>query len=627
MREQWKAGVAAVVAVLLAAGVSSAPAENGVAVIIGNQTYRHDRVPEVVYAHRDAAAFKRYVVDVLGFDEANIIDLRDAGQAEMETAFGNERDHKGKLWSYLDQDGSDVVVYYSGHGVPGLRDRKGYLLPVDADPDTAHLNGYPIDLLYANLAKLSEASSVRVFLDACFSGESQAGMLIRSASPVFVTADLPAIAGKAISILTASSGDQVASWDEQAEHGMFTNHLLDALYGGADVDADGRVTGTEAKRYLDRHLTRAARRAYLRDQTAGISGDESMVLAFAPRGGFPKRPELAGAGPRPRPFTVVAEPATARVRILDIAERYRPGMDLPVGDYRIEVSAEGYETAVETVRHGAEGATEHRIALRRAAPRWTAGARFRDCPGCPQMVVIPAGAFRMGCVSGQGCDDVEKPVREVRIERPFALSAYEVTFAEWDACVSAGGCGHRPVDHGWGRGSRPVIEVSWDDARSYVSWLSRKTGERYRLPSEAEWEYAARAGTTTAYHFGNDESALCRYANHADSSTDYDWRNASCSDGFGETTAPVGSFAPNAFGLHDMHGNVREWVEDCWNGRYAGAPNDGSAWLAGTCGQRVMRGGSWFSDPRDLRAAYRDRFTSGYRYFINGFRVARTLAP
>ena len=668
---------------VLAAGVAAAPAADGVAVVIGNRSYENDRVPEVAYAHRDADAFRQYVVGMLGFDPDNIIDLRDATQAAMETTFGNERDHKGRLWSYLDPSGgSDVVVYYSGHGVPGLRDRKGYLLPSDANPDTAHLNGYPIDLLYENLGRMTEAASIRVFLDACFSGDSQAGMLIRSASPMFVSASLPDLSGKAMAVLTAASGDEVASWDERAEHGMFTHHLLDALYGAGDADRDGRVTVAETKRYLDRHLTRAARRAYLRDQTAGVGGDRTMVLASAPGGSFPKRPEVGRPAPPAQPFTVETDPAGARVRILNIAERYGPGMELPAGEYRVEASLEGHETIVEMVDHGSEGATEHRIALLRSAQpftvvtepagarvrflsiedryrpgmelvageyrveaslegyetimkvvrhgssgatqyrialrrQWTPGRRFRDCPDCPEMVVVPAGRFRMGCLSSDdACQDREKPVRTVRIDALFALSAHEVTFSEWDACVSAGGCGgHRPGDRGWGRGDRPVINVSWDDARSYVSWLSRRTGETYRLPSESEWEYAARAGSTSKYSWGNEVGRNRANCNGCGSRWD------------GQRTAPVGSFAPNEFGLYDMHGNVYEWVEDCWNGSYASAPSDGGARLSGDCAERVVRGGSWVYVPRLLRAANRYWLTSGLRNFNLGFRVARTLTP
>ena len=234
----------------------------------------------------------------------------------------------------------------------------------------------------------------------------------------------------------------------------------------------------------------------------------------------------------------------------------------------------------------------------------------------PEMVVIPAGSFRMGCVSGQDCGDRELPVHEVTIPEAFAVSVYEVTFAQWDACVLGGGCGgYRPDDVGWGRGTRPVINVSWEDAQAYVSWLSRQTGEVYRLLSESEWEYVARAGTSTAYSWGNAIGS----------------NRANC-DGCGSQwddsqTAPVGSFSANAYGVHDMHGNVWEWVEDCWNGSYAGAPSDGSAWRSGDCSVRVLRGGSWYVNPRNLRSANRGRNTTGNRDFSNGFRVARTLTP
>ena len=181
----------------------------------------------------------------------------------------------------------------------------------------------------------------------------------------------------------------------------------------------------------------------------------------------------------------------------------------------------------------------------------------------------------------------EKPVHGVTIPQPFAVGVYEVTFAQWDACVAGGGCGgYRPKDRGWGRGERPVINMSWKDAKSYVAWLSREAGHEYRLLSEAEWEYAARAGTTTEYH----------------------WRNSFDSSRVnnGSQTVPVGGYAANAFGLHDMRGNVEEWAEDCWHKNYAGAPSDGAAWTGGgNCGLRVLRGGSWLSNPRGLRAAYR----------------------
>ena len=235
----------------------------------------------------------------------------------------------------------------------------------------------------------------------------------------------------------------------------------------------------------------------------------------------------------------------------------------------------------------------------------------------PAMVVIPAGAFQMGCLLNDDvCDNDEQPVHEVTIGAPFALSVYEATFAEWDACVAAGGCdGYEPADRGWGRGARPVINVSWDDAQQYVAWLSLQTGAEYRLPSESEWEYAARAGTTTRYSWG-DEIGVNR-ANCDGCGSQWDDRR----------TAPVGSFRANGFGVHDLHGNVWEWVTDCRNDAYRGAPSDGSAWLSGNCEQRVLRGGSWNNDPRSLRAANRLRFTTDDRYVNLGFRVARTLTP
>ena len=289
---------------LFAAGmVSVAKAEYanpfGVAVIIGNRTYGRD-IPAVSFAHRDAEAFKRYVVDVLGFDPENVIDLRDATQAQMWSTFGSRTSpDRSDLWAYLDPDGnSDVVVYYSGHGVPGLDDKRGYLLPVDANPNTAELNGYPIDVLYDNLASLSEARSVAVYLDACFSGGSGGGgMLIESASPVYVGAALPETSEDRLAVLTAATGKQLASWDREAGHGLFTHHLLDALYGMGDADADGQVTAREAKAYLDRHMTRAARRTYKRRQNASFTGNADTVLAaLGTGGGFPERPTLGPEG-------------------------------------------------------------------------------------------------------------------------------------------------------------------------------------------------------------------------------------------------------------------------------------------------------------------------------------------
>ena len=253
-----------------------------------------------------------------------------------------------------------------------------------------------------------------------------------------------------------------------------------------------------------------------------------------------------------------------------------------------------------------------------ARPSRQPGETFRDTlrsgGNGPEMVVIPAGSFRMGCVSGVVCYDDEKPVHQVTIPQALAVGKYEVTFAEWDACVSAGGCGYRPED-AWGRGRHPVMRVFWEDAQSYVRWLSSETGAEYRLLSESEWEYAARAGSVTAYSWGSQIGSGRANCNGCGSQWDF------------EQTAPVGSFSPNAFGLHDMHGNVWEWVQDCWNDSYNGVPSNGSAWQSGECSRRVKRGGSWGDRSGNLRSANRLWYPTVNRNFDVGFRVARTLTP
>jgi formylglycine-generating enzyme required for sulfatase activity len=232
---------------------------------------------------------------------------------------------------------------------------------------------------------------------------------------------------------------------------------------------------------------------------------------------------------------------------------------------------------------------------------------FRECVrGCPIMIVIPPGKFMMG---SPWTEDWEGPHHEVTIARSFAVSKFTVTFAEWDTCVAAGAC-TRASDSGWGGNDRPVIDVSWDDAQQYVAWLSRSTGKPYRLLSEAEWEYSARAGSTTTYSWGHEIGE----------------NNANCdgckSQWDNKQTAPVGSFRPNAFGLYDMHGNVWQFTEDPWHESYKDAPVDGSVWATdGDASRRVVRGGSWGMDPQFLRSASRNGYPVGSRSSNLGFRV------
>jgi formylglycine-generating enzyme required for sulfatase activity len=245
------------------------------------------------------------------------------------------------------------------------------------------------------------------------------------------------------------------------------------------------------------------------------------------------------------------------------------------------------------------------------------GAPFKECAAdCPEMIVISAGSFMMGSPGGTGRDD-EYPQHLTTIAGPLAIAKFEVTFDEWDACVSYCACDPHINDSGFGRGQQPVINVTWSDAQRYVTWLAEMTGKPYRLLTEAEYEYAMRAGTQTAYPWGDDigkNNADCKQCGSK-------WDN--------KQPAPVGSFASNSFGLYDMAGNVWEWTGDCYHTSYDGAPTDGSAWVTPEgCNDRVVRGGSWDREAETLRSANRgSRGNTAARFNNRGFRVARTLTP
>ena len=245
------------------------------------------------------------------------------------------------------------------------------------------------------------------------------------------------------------------------------------------------------------------------------------------------------------------------------------------------------------------------------------GQAFKECASnCPEMVVIPVGSLTMGSPeteSDRSSD--EGPQRLVTFSQPFAVSKFPVTFDEWNACVAVGGC-PKVSDSGFGEATRPVINVNWEEAQIYVAWLSLMTGKRYRLPSEAEWEYAARAGGNSVYAWGDNLGI----------------GNANCigcgSQWDNQSSSPVGSFKPNLFGLYDVEGNIWQWVADCYHENYSGGPIDGSSWTNG-CQQsrRSVRGGGWDSYAKNIRVANRDRISTGNRLNDLGFRVALTLSP
>jgi formylglycine-generating enzyme required for sulfatase activity len=267
-----------------------------------------------------------------------------------------------------------------------------------------------------------------------------------------------------------------------------------------------------------------------------------------------------------------------------------------------------------------EFSTQNKVTWYGALRVWAVKAGFSSL-AAPEMIELPAGTFVMGSPENERGHQVnESPQREVNISA-FAIGKYEVTMDDWMVCALAGGC-DRISDNGWGGGRRPVINVGWDDAKAYVRWLTEVTGDTYRLPTEAEWEYAARAGTTTAFALpapkGSDDITAKGLANCRGCGSDWD----------GRSTAPVGSFPPNAFGLYDMHGNVWEFVEACQIGSHEGAPKDGRV-ASRDCGrlQPNMRGGSWYYIPEGLRSAFRGDYNISDRLddVGDGFRVAKTL--
>jgi TPR repeat protein len=292
----------------------------GVAIIIGNKDYRHRDVPPVDFAHNDADAIARWVIDVRGFDPENVKVIKDAGKADLEAVFGTANSERGLAWRLIEPDGSsDLVVYWSGHGVPGLQSGKGYLLPSDVEPQNAELSAYPLQLLYDNLGKLN-VKSVTVVLDACFSGQSDNARLVAAASPLVRQASAQAPGG--LTVLAAGTADQVASWDRQARHGLFTDRFLRGVYGAADdpeqnqgAVKDGHVTLAELRGYLNREVTRQARREFGREQTPVLRGEDALVLTRFEAGRAPSRPSAAvpvaqrPVRPAPAPAASVPQPA------------------------------------------------------------------------------------------------------------------------------------------------------------------------------------------------------------------------------------------------------------------------------------------------------------------------------
>jgi formylglycine-generating enzyme required for sulfatase activity len=637
-------------AVSLANGASAAaPSETRVALIVGNSSYKAAPLSNPANDASDLAN----ALEKKGFTVLVRENVGERGLKEAVETFS----------SYLKKGGVGLF-FFAGHGIQ-LKDQN-FLLPVDIGFDSeADISYKSISAEYV-LAKMAEAGNRVnvVILDACRNNPFQAA---RKTSPKGLGVMNVGRAEKGTFIAYATSPGSTAA-DGEGRNGLYTKYLLQSL-DALDSDVDkvfGRVRSAVVQEtggnqvpwtsssivgdfHFDLNTDLAAAKQPVSTLVAKPASElDQVVAAYDPvqeraywdRIKDSKVPadfigyldKFAG-GPRAAyarwmiPKLGGTVPAKAAVRPADDVSRNL-------------LASLGTTPAPQAAAPVAAIATSSGNALP------AAGTAIRDCPECPELVAIPPGTFTMG--SGKEIrfrEPDEEPAHPVAVSRSFAIGKYEVTKAEYAAfaketrrdavpgCHSMrGGRFHKNPKATWQspgfdqKDNEPAVCVSWDDAQAYAAWLSKKTGKPYRLPNEAEWEYAARGGTATIRHWADTDNAnACRYASIADTSLKSVAPGLplfSCSDGFAHT-APVGRFPANGFGLHDMLGNAWEWVEDCWNEGYAGAPEQAVARLTGACNERAFRGGSWNSNPNTVRSAYRDRESKDERHDNLGFRVAR----
>lgn len=565
-----RATVAATALAGLIASAASAPAAGRVALVIGNGEYtRTSALSNPANDASDvAAALRRLDFDVV---------LRlDADEQAMDDALSAFEERSA---------GADVaLVFYAGHGLE--MNGANYLVPVDARLVTAGAVARETVSLNSVLDATLGARTRIVILDACRNNPFARSM--RGATRANVrSGGLAAVStGEGLLVAYAAAAGAVAA-DGKGRNSPYTSALLahvstpgvDVRVMLGDVGGAVRAATGDQQPFIYASLTG---QHYLAG--APLAGAERPGIENAASSGFS---DAAAVLQQETEFWRSVQDIDSVEAYLSYESAY-PGGRFAVLS-RLRRSGLGAEVDPPTGRG--------------------VGEVFRDCASCPEMVVVPAGSYMMGSSAVY-----QRPRHRVTIGSPFAVGVYEVTFAEWDACVAGGGCGgRRPDDEGWGRGARPVINVSWEDARSYVRWLSLEAGANYRLLSEAQWEYVARAGTGTRYWWGE---SVGRNRAHCDG----------CGSRWDDTqTATVGSFAANGFGLYDVLGNVWEWVEDCWQDNYADAPSDGSAWTQGSCRRRVIRGGSWSTVPEFFGSANRITDGIGTRDVTVGFRVSRTV--
>ncbi len=595
MKVRWTTVIAAM-ALFLASGALAqrgAPAamnEPRVALVIGNAAYKEAPLRNPVNDATDVAQALRE----LGF----AVTLRtNATHKEMEQAI--------QQFGLTIRRGGVGLFYFSGHGVQSRG--SNYFIPIGANIQSeADLKFQSVDAGWV-LAQMEDARNRVniVILDSCRNNPYTRAF--RSAARGLAQVD--AAKGSFLAFATAP-GDVAA--DGTGRNSPYTKHLLASLrHAESDIfQVFSRVSQAVAQE------TREQQIPWFNSSLTGrfqFRLDVQVTVTVPP----------AVAAPDPvaneRAFWDSVKDSKNPEELKAYLEQFPDGLFAALARARLKsIESTQLATVAPTTQKVAP------IALQDDLQRLAAGTVFKDCDVCPEMVVLPAGKFQMGDVEGigDGYAKASVPVREVTFRAPFALGKYEITHEEFDRFSQATG---RSLlsDHGWGRGRRPVTKVSWDDAVAYVQWLSEQTGKRYRIPSEAEWEYAARAGTRTAFWWGSQPSH--EYANYGKGMPG--WFPSGVVSGRDQWlyTAPVGQFPANPFGLHDMQGNVWEWVSDCFAESYAGAPSDGTP-RGGDCENRIMRGGSWGYNPNYMRASTRVKVIWGVLSFLYyGIRVARDL--
>jgi formylglycine-generating enzyme required for sulfatase activity len=554
-----------------------------VALVIGNGAYAEAPIENAV----DGA---RSVADVLRLGGFRVIYLENALRDDIQSGL--------RTFAQIFERGATGIIYYSGHAVQ--YQGRNYLVALDtkiSGADDVRREAIDLDVFFDPLIVSRTPGSV-IILDASRSNPWQQllpGGLRGLAAPETV---------KGIPVVCSAAPGKIVSGSPQAS-GVFAAQLVQAMKM-PDLGFDEIISRTRS----------AVARINGKDQRVWQSEPPpaDLVVISAAKPGGAKPADAVELG-----FWATIKNSGAAADYQAYLSAYPNGQFALIARSKLaQLQPKASEDAAPrdpTARQTAAARPDLTPAPAGApaapnpaasAPATTA-ATIRDCPVCPELVLIPAGSTTMGSTEVFA---FESPVHDITISKSFYIGRREVTFDEWDACLSEGGCQYRPGDRGQGRGLRPASDLDWNDAKAYVAWLSRKTGKTYRLPSEAEWEYAARAGTKTAYYWGNaieKDRANC----------------AGCNINPLKNTVATGTFPPNAFGLIDMAGNAAEWVEDCWEDNYKTAPKDGSAFTKADCRERVLRGGSFNNDQRFVRTAARFKYDFDVRYYTNGFRVVR----